>query len=890
MTGDPGREPPLVGPPDDDVELDSEIRFHLERKVEALMARGLSRQEAEREAARRFGDVEEVRMGMQREARLRRRDTKVRSWFDARRQDVSFAVRQWRRNPGFALVVVATLALGIGANTAIFSVVDHVLLRPLPYPEPQQLGVLWSDVTERGGPADEWLSYANFVDVRDGTPGIAEGALWAGFNPTLTERGEATAVPGSIVTESMFSRVLRVEPAMGRTFTPDDDVPGGPNVVLVSHDFWTEVLGADPEAVGTTLLLNDVPYEVVGVMPAGFRPPFRPDARLWSTPQLDPAVQADGRGGFSWRSVVRLAPGVDLDEARVQVASLATRLESDYPEANTDMGFTLNGLREDMVAASSTGLWVVLGSVVLLLVVACVNVANLLLARASARTAELSVRSALGADRRRLVSQLVVESVGLALVGGILGVVAGVAGTRALVALAPEGTPRIEAVTVDLRILAVTFLVTVGAGVLFGLVPALQVSGRDLQSSLREEGRDGMGGRRGLRVRNALVAAQVALALVVLVGAGLLTRSFANLRTADMGFTPEGALTFFVNLPQSRYPDNDAIRPAIREIETRLAALPGVESVGTINSLPLSGLDGDSNFMVDGRVPPALGQEPAAWIRRVTPNYAEAMGLRLVSGRFIEERDESDGALVALINETLTERHFPGENPVGQRLDFGAPGGNLWEIVGVVADIRHFSVRDDRREAVYMAFEQVPVRSTFVVARAAAERDPALLVPEVRRAVTDLDASLAAQRIAPMTEVVADALAPDRFLTTLLGLFAGVTLVLAVVGLYGVISVSVGARLRELGVRMALGAEAGSIGGLVVRRAVVLAGVGVAVGVGLALVGAPVVASLLYGVRATDPVTFVGVAVLLVAVAAGAAAVPAWRAARVDPVRVLRAD
>lgn len=879
--------PPEPSPHD---EVDEEIRFHLERKVERLIARGMPRAEAEREAARRFGNVEEVRMKMRSEVRRRRRSDRVRQWFDEWSQDVRFAARQWRRNPGFTLVVVLTLALGIGANTAIFSVVDHVLLRPLPYPEADRLGVLWTDVSRRGGPADEWLSYANFVDVVEGTPAVAEGALWGGFNPTLTGRGEAMAVSGAVVTEGMFSRVLQVEPVIGRGFLPDDDRPGAPNVLVVAHDFWRDVLGAPPEVAGTTVLLNDVSYEVVGVMPADFRPPFVPDARIWAAPQLDPVAQAQNRGGFSWRSVVRLAPGADFDAARTAIDGLAARLESDHPQSNTDMGFALLELRDDMVADARTGLWVVLGSVVLLLVVACVNVANLLLARATSRTAELSVRSALGARRSRLVRQMVAESVGLALLGGALGVLLGVVGTRLLVALAPAGTPRIESVAVDLRILAVTTVVAVGAGILFGLAPALQVSGRNLQSRLREEGRAGLGGRSGLRLRNALVAAQVALALVVLVGAGLLTRSFDNLRTVDLGFEPDRALSFFVNLPVSRYPEGDEIRPAIREFEQRLAAVPGVERVGTINSLPLSGFDGDATFFIEGRTPPPPGQESAAWLRRVTPDYREAAGLRLLSGRWIESVDEAGGVPVALVNETLVERHFPGENPIGRRIDFGEPGGALYEIVGVVADIRHFSIRDDRREAVYLSFDQVPTRSAFVVVRAAEGRDPALLAPEVRRVVSDLDPSLAAQRITPMAELVADALAADRFLTTLLNLFAAATLVLAVVGLYGVVSVSVGARLRELGVRMALGAEASGIAGLVVRRALLLVGIGVGAGVVLAFMGTPVLASLLYGVRADDPLTFLLVAGVLVTVAAGAAAVPAWRASRVDPVKVLRAE
>ena len=879
-----------LGAPDPDEEVDSEIRFHIERRIEALMREGRSRAEAEREALRRFGDVEGVRMGMRREVRLRRGADSIRGALDGARLDLRYAFRQWRRNPGFTALVMATLALGIGAATAVFSVVDHVLLRPLPFPDPDRLAVLWSDVRERGGPQDEWLSYANFRDAVDMSPGIEAGALWGGFSPTLTGRGNSQAIAGGVVTQGMFSRILGVDPVLGRGFAPEEDVPGAPNVVMLSHAFWTEVLAGEADVLGSTLVLNDVSYEVIGVMPEGFRPPFRPDDALWILPRVDPVAAADGRGGFSWRSVVRLSPGVELEGVQTQLDGIAERLQTEYADSNTGLGFSLVGLQDDMVAPTRFGLWVVLASVLLLLVVACVNVANLVLSRATERLGELSVRSAMGADRRRIIRQLIVESVGLSALGGALGVALGVLGTRALVALAPDGTPRIEAVSVDLRILAVSLVATVGAGVLFGLVPALLVSGKSVRGHLGEVGRGGLGTRASLRVRNALVAAQVALALVVLVGAGLLGRTFQNLRSVDLGFDAEPALTFFVNLPQARYPDGDAIRPMLRDLEERLGAIPGVASVGTVSSLPLSGFDGDADFNVDGRPPRGPGERVAAWIRRVTPGYPEALGLRLVNGRFLDERDASDGALVALINETLAERHFVGENPIGRFLDFGEPGGNTWEIVGVVEDIRHFSVRDDRREAVYMAFDQVPVASAFLVVRAAEGRDPTLLASEARRVVAELDPALAPQQMRAMNDVVAAALAPDRFLAILLSAFAGVTLVLAVVGLYGVMAVAVAARRRELGVRMALGAEGSSIRGLVVRRALQLAGVGLVLGLAMAIPGASVLQSMLFGVESGDPVTFFTVATLLLLVAVAAAAIPAWRAGRSDPASILRSE
>jgi putative ABC transport system permease protein len=882
MTGDsrPPRE-----------EVDDEIRFHLERKIEALVAAGMDPDEARREAKRRFGDVEEVRMSMERETRRRRREHGVRQRLEALAQDLRYAARRLLRSPVFSGVVVLTLALGIGANTAIFSVVDHILFRPLPFPDSEQLVALWSDVTRRGGPDDEWLSYANFADVREGVPAVASGAVWGGFAPTLVLDGEARAVQGAVVSREMFPEVLMVEPALGRAFLPAEDVPDGPLVMLVSDGFWRTVLGADPGAVGRTLELNGVGREVVGVMPAGFRPPFVADADVWIPAQVDAAAQAGRRGGFSWRGVLRLTPGATVDDARAQAASLGDRLEATYPEANTDMRFTLRPLHEDVVRTASAGLWVVMAAVGLLLLVACVNVANLLLARATSRAGELSIRAAVGAGRGRIVQQLLVESLVLAVIGGGLGVALGVIGTDALVALAPDGTPRIETVAVDARVLGFSALATVLAGLLFGVLPAVRVARADLQGALREGGRQGHGGRAGTRLRNGLVAAQVALAMVVMVGAGLLLQSFQNLRTVELGYRPTGALTFFVNLPATRYGEVETRHQFVADVEARLAALPGVDAVGAVESLPLSGFDGDVTFRIEGHPLPEPGQSVAAWIRPVTVGYREAMGLRLISGRWVEPGDVRDAPRVLLVNETLAERHFPDRNPVGQRLVLGGSAdAPTWEVVGVVADTRHFSIRDDRREAVYLSYQQVSPAGLFFAVRVADGRDPLALVPDMRRAVAGIDGALAPQRVRAMSEVVAEALAPDRFLTLLLTLFAAVTLFLAVVGLYGVIAYTVSARLREMGVRMALGAEAGRIGRLVVTRSLVLAVGGVVGGLVLAASGAPALRSLLYGVGAVDPPTFALAAALLLVVAALASAVPAWRATRVNPVEVLRSE
>jgi putative ABC transport system permease protein len=825
---------------------------------------------------------------MERETRRRRRGRGVRHRLETLGQDLGYAGRGLARTPVFTTVVALTLALGIGANTAIFSVVDHILFRPLPFPESEQLVALWSDVTRRGGPDDEWLSYANYADVRDGVPAVASGAVWGGWSPTLVRDDEARAVQGAVVSHEMFSKVLGVSPALGRGFLPEEDVPDGPRVVLVSDGLWREVLGADDDAPGLTLELNGLSYEVVGVMPSGFRPPFVPDAEVWTTAQVDEAAQQDRRGGFSWRSVLRLASAATVEDARAQVASLGRRLEEAYPRSNTGMGFTIRPLHDDMVRVASTGLWVVAGAVGLLLLVACVNVSNLLLARGTSRSGELSVRAAVGAGRGRIVQQLLVESLVLAAIGGGLGVGLGVLGTDALVALAPAGTPRIESISVDGRVLAFSLFATVFAALLFGLLPALRVARTDLQTLLRAGGRQGLG---GVRLRNGLVAGQVALAMVVMVGAGLLIQSFRNLSTVDLGYRPAGVLTFFVSLPGARYGDVATRHQFVAQVESRLAALPGVTAVGAVESLPLSGFDGDVDFGVEGHPPPEPGQERTAWVRPATPGYRDAMGIRLVAGRWIEPADVREAPRVLLVNETLADRHFPGENPVGRRLTLGgSPDAPTWEIVGVVADTRHFSIRDDRREAVYLSYQQVSPAGLFFAVRVPEGRDPLYLVPDVRRAVAGVDGALALRRVRAMDAVVGEALAPDRFLALLLTLFASVTLVLAVVGLYGVVSYAVTARFREVGVRVALGARAGRIGRLVVGRSLMLATAGVFGGLLLAAAGAPLLRSLLYGVGAVDLPTFGLTAALLLAVAALASAVPAWRATRVDPVEVLRTD
>jgi putative ABC transport system permease protein len=812
---------------------------------------------------------------------------RMEAWRDTLTRDLRYAARQLRRSPVFTTVAVLTLALGIGANTAIFSVVDGILFRPLPFPEPHELVNVWTDVTRRGGPADEWLSYANFADLREGAETLEEAAAWGGWAPTWTDPERPEQLRGARITRGMFSGVLRVEPRLGSGLRPSDDEPGAAPRVLLSDGFWRRAFGGDPAAVGRTLTLDGASMEIAGVMPAGFRPPFVPDADLWIAARVDPAEQATRRGGFSWRAVARVSEGRDPAAADAELRRLGSRLEASHPESNTGLTFRAVPLREDLTARARSGLLVLLGAVGLVLLVACVNVANLLLARATGRTSEMAVRQALGAGRSRLASQLLTESAVLAAVGGIAAVAVAFLATDLLVSLAPETTPRLDEVGVDGRVLAFTALVTLLAGGLFGLTPALRAARSDPRQALQEGGRGGLGGT-AARLRGLLVSAQVALALVLLVGAGLLARSFDSLRSVELGFEPAGVTTFQVFLRGYESPERVAFA---RAMEERLAALPGVAAVGVTGTLPLSGFDGDASFHVEGRPLPEPGGEPAAWIRRVTPGYLPAMEIEVVRGRGFGDVDVEGDRGVVIVNETLAARWFPGEDPVGRRITFSDPAAEdpFWrEIVGVARDIRNFGIREESRMAVYLPWAQAPGFAVNGVVRTEVPDDG--LVPALRAHVDELDPTVAVARIRPMTELVERALAPERFLTLLLSLFAAAGLTLAAVGLYGVVSWSVGRRVRELGVRMALGAGTARVAAMVVRGSLVLVAAGVVAGLGAVLLLTRLLDGLLYGVEATDPATLAAVVLLLVAVATVAAAVPAVRAAAVDPARALHGE
>ena len=872
-------------------EVDEELRFHIEERAAGLERAGMSASEARMEAERRFGDLAKVADEVETTMKRSEKAMQKSDMLDGARRDTAFAARQILRNPGFSSIAILTIALAIGSTTAIFSVVDGIMLRPLPYEQPEELVMIWADYTRRDvvlpDKRREWLSWPNFSDFRDEVAGVEAASAFGGWRPTLTGEGiGAEQLNGGQFSHGMFAEVLGVEPALGRGFLPEEDLPDGPNAVILSDGFWRRAFGADPDVLNQSIRLSDISYTVVGVMPPDFRPPPFLGTDAWSTLQFD-MNNSGGRGSIFLRAVGRRTDDAPLELVRSQAAQLGARLEAEYPEANRDTGFNVYPLQFDMVQQASTALWVLLGAVAFVLLIACVNVANLLLARGSTRRSELAVRVAMGADRRRVLTQLMTESLMMAACGGLLGIALSFMGTDALVRLTPDGTPLLDQVAVDGRILLFAAFATMATGALFGVLPALRAARVAPADALREGGRSGAT-TGSVRLRNGLVVSQVALALMLLVGAGLLVRSFENLRQVDLGFSPEGVLSMQVQLPGVRYPEAADRLAFFIPLEERLRALPGVLATGSITNLPLAGQDGDTGFSVEGAAPPEAGLEPSVWLRRITPGYFDALGLDLVSGRAFSSSDDAEATRVIIVNETLERDYFDGQ-AVGKRININNPGEPIWrEIVGVARNIKNFGVRADSRNALYLPYAQAPTTFLFTAVRTSV--DPESLIPAIRAEVAALDPGVALSQVGPMEELVSSSLAADRFTTSLLGGFAIMALLLAVVGLYGVVSYSVSTRMREMGVRIALGAPDTGIRQLVLRWALGLALGGIVVGSIGALGVTRLMEGLLFEVGATDVVTFATVSVVMVGAAVLASIVPAVRATRVDPIKVLKAE
>ena len=795
-------------------------------------------------------------------------------------QDFRYAVRMLVKKPGLVVVIVLTLALGIGANTAIFSVLDAVLIRPLAYPDPDRLVMIWqNDLTE--GDGQTTVSPPNFLDWRKESESFQSMAFFLPEAFNLTGGVEPERLRGARVSADWFS-VLGQSPSRGRGFHPDDDQPGTDPVVVLSHGLWDRRFGSDPGLLGQTLTLGAVPHTVVGIMPPGFAFPRK--CELW-VPYILSEGERNQRGDVYLQALGRLRKGVTLAVAQAEMDTIAKRLEQAYPETNTHSGVLLVRLHDQMVQRARPALVALLGAAGFVLLVACANVANLLLAHGSTRTREIAIRGALGASRNRLFSQFMIESVFLSLTGGTLGVLAALWGTEALIRLAPSGFPRLGEAHIDARVVGFAFMVSVLTGVVFGALPAFQGSRCDLHGSLKEGGLRGTGTRSTQRLRQTLVVSEVALAFVLLVGAGLMIRSLVSLQRVDPGFDPRGTLTTAIELPVSKYPEEYQQAAFFKEVVERVEALPGVRCAGSVTTLPMSGGNLVYGFTIEGRPAPRAGERPAAGLDAVTPHYLRAMRIPLLKGREFTERDDASAPKVVIINETMARTHWPGEDPIGRHLVLEGSEATR-EIVGVVGDVKHRGLSVDFRSEMLCPLSQVQASFGNLVIRA--EGDPMALASAIRHAVWSVDPD---QTLGPMRTVeqyVAASTSRPRFTMLLLGVFAVLALVLSAVGIYGVMSFSVHQRSHEIGIRMALGAKAADVAGLVLSQGIAL----VALGVGIGLAGAfgvtRVLRSMLFSVSPTDAPTLVGVAVLLGLIALLACYIPTRRAMKVDPMVALR--
>ena len=802
--------------------------------------------------------------------------------------DLKYALRMLLKSPGFTIVAAVTLALGIGANTAIFSVVDTVLLRSLPFKDPEQLVRLWSH-----GPSEPDAKYVHsfpdYVDFRERTQSFTALAAYTRTGGILNV-AEAQQLEGLAVYADIFA-VLGTQPMLGRAYTRAEDKAGAPPVVVLTQRMWARAFASDPKIVGQQISISHKSYTVVGVMPPGWKYPL--DVELDYIIPLEPQVpQAVARrGSQSFTITGRLKPGVSVEQANAEVRALSIQLAQQYPESNQNRFARVVSLHEDTVGNVKPALLVMLGAVALVLLIACANVANLLLARAAARSREIGIRTALGASRAAIVRQLLAESFLLAVIGGAGGLLLAWWGIDILSALGPKGVPRLAEIRIDASVCAFTCALAVLSTLVFGLVPALQVSRPNVSGALQQGAKGSTGGVHSNRMRAALVVSQVSLSLLLLAGAGLLIRSFFNLRATDPGFNPARITVVDVTAPRVRYPEPDQQRRFHEQLLAKLRALPGVEAVGGVEPLPFSGNSRGSSFTIAGAPPAPQGtDEPAASRLTVTPGYFETMKIPLRAGRTINDRDTADSQPVIVVNQTLARTYFPNADPVGQHLLFGSDGDepNLpVEIVGVVGDSHHEAIATKPGPEMYLPHTQDAGRRVNYVFRTATETLSGIGIA-VKRAVHEVDKDLYVPKPRAMQEFLAADLAQPRFNMMLLAVFAGVAMILAAIGIYGVIAYSVAQRTREIGIRMALGAQRAEMLGMVLRQSLTLVAIGLTIGLLASLAATRLMSSLLYGVGTTDLSTYALVMVLLGGAALLASYIPARRAMKVDPMGALR--
>jgi predicted permease len=803
-------------------------------------------------------------------------------------QDLRYGARMLRKQPGFSLIAVVTLALGIGANTAIFSVVNGALLKPLPYPAPQQLVRVFERVERTTLASDRMeVAPANFLDWREQSTSFSGLAMYGLTGLALAGDGAAERIEGALASSNFFT-VLGVPPLLGRTFTPEDESAGERFMAVISFDLWQRRFGGAQDIVGRAIQLDGYSFTIVGVMPQGFGYPRR--TQLWELYRLNPN-QRQMREAHFLKVVARLKPEVSVAQAQAELSGVARRLAEQHPQTNRNWGVNVVPLLKEEVGKIELALLVLFGAVGLVLLIACANVASLLLARAAGRQAEIGVRLALGAAPWRIVQQLLTESLLLAGVGGLLGLFVGVWGLHALLALAPENLPRVSEIQLDARVFGFTLFAALATGLLFGLAPAWQAARQDVQAALKEGAGRVTNQRR--RLFNVLVAAEVALALVVLIGAGLLAGSFWRVLNVAPGIDVERLLTVDFEPPSARYNGRDSRANRLnfwQQLSTRVAALPGVEAVGAIDSLPFSAGGGRVWRFRHERDDPNVAAGPAASFQVTTRDYFRAAGMQLRRGRFFTAADGDGTPPVVIVNETMARRFWPDVEAVGQRIVIRNETFAR-EIIGVTSDVKQFGLEQDTAPEMYVPFEQFVIDVMPLLIRLQTEQaDLAQLSRAVRAQVQAVDPTVAVATIAPMSELLSDSLAPRRFTLLLLGAFAGLALLLATSGIYGVMAYTVAERRHEIGIRLALGAQASDVLRLVLGQGMKLALAGVLLGLGGALALTRYLKTLLFGVGATDPLTFALIVLLLLAVALLACYLPARRATKVDPVIALRRE
>ena len=860
-------------------EIDEEMRFHIEMRAEENVRRGMPPDEARRDAERRFGRLTRIKeMGY---------EVRGGGMLETLGQDLRYGLRMLLKHPGFTLVAVVALALGIGANSAIFSVVDSLLLRPLPFEQPERLVQVWESNPQRGR-LEMPASFPNFTDWRDQNHVFEHTVAYSHWSFNLTGSAEPERIRSALVSHAFFP-MLGIKPILGRTFLPGEDQPGQDLSVVISRSLWQRRFNSDPGVVGKAVDLNGKSFTVVGVVAEATALPGLPgDIELWA-PVSHGFALTERRAHFL-NVIARLKPGVGLEQAQAEMSRIAEALSRQYPEANADRTLRIVPLQEQVVGDVRPALLVLLGAVVFVLLIASTNVANMLLARAAGRRKEIAIRTALGAGRWRLVRQLLTESLLLALAGGALGLLLALWGVNLLVMFGPSDLPRVKEVAVDGRVLAFTFAVSLLTGLVFGLVPALQSSRPELNETLKEGGRSATGGAGRRRVRSLLVVTEVTLSLVLLVGAGLLLKSFFRLRAVNPGFNPQDVLTMQLDLTGPNYQKGSQVISFHGRLLERVGALPGVEAAATASSVPIAPDAGFAylTFVVE-RQTPDPAEHPAAFYNGVSPDYFRTMQIPVLRGRAFDEHDVRGALGVAIVNETLARSYFHGSDPLGRRITLNDenPKEEDWAtVVGVVKDTKPRELAGEPVAEMYMPYAQQPEPSMALMIRTAGSPDA--VVAAVRREVLALDPAQPVYSVRTLPAVMSEAVATPRFRTFLLGVFAALALALAVVGIYGVMSYAVTQRTHEFGIRMALGAGSSDVLKLVVGHGMALALAGVLIGLVASFALTRVLAGLLYGVTPTDPVTFACVSLLLVAVALAACLIPARRAAKVDPMVALR--